>query len=94
MSFVGSIFRYGDIQILTAGSRQAEIWFSRLAHPDTLRDAVFKVRDGNHQAARSNRTAGGQPSSPLVGLLVLVVVIVVVSDCADFGRTFSFFRRR
>jgi len=49
MSLLGGIFRYGDIQILTSGSRQAEIWFLRLSHPDTLRDAIFKTRDGGQQ---------------------------------------------
>src|ERR1043165_5632043 len=34
-SLVGDIFGYGDIQILTSGSRQAEIVFLRLSRPDT-----------------------------------------------------------
>lgn len=43
-SFLGGVFNYGDMFIMTAGSRQSEIRAWRLANPDGLRDAIFRLR--------------------------------------------------
>ncbi len=46
MSALGRLFNYGDISIQTAGSSGAEIQADRLTNPNTLRDAIFDLRDG------------------------------------------------
>jgi uncharacterized membrane protein YdbT with pleckstrin-like domain len=43
-SVLGAIFHYGDITIQSAGSSDSEIWFSGLAKPDKLRDAIFQIQ--------------------------------------------------
>ena len=73
VSFLGEIFRYGDVQILTAGSRQSEIGFYRLENPNGLREAVFAVRNGQPVPAIDVK-----PRSRIFEIFMLLVVIVVV----------------
>lgn len=46
MAMLGELFNYGDVAILTSGSRMSEIQFPRLANPKALREAIFDLRDG------------------------------------------------
>ncbi len=73
VSFLGEIFRYGDVRILTAGSRQSEIGFYRLENPNGLREAIFAVRNGQPVPTYDVR-----PTSRVFEIFMLLVVLAVI----------------
>lgn len=43
---LGSLLKYGLLEVQTAGSDQAEISFSGLAHPFQLKEKIYDLMDG------------------------------------------------
>lgn len=47
-NFFGTLFRYGYIEVQTAGSSEPEIVFRRLRNPHRLKKMIFDLIDNGH----------------------------------------------
>jgi flagellin-like protein len=89
ISLLGELLHYGDIRVLTAGSRQSEIVFWHLENPNALRDVIFKLRSGSFQEAEQlakNQAKGSSPIFGIVLLLIMVVILVAAAYLLVFAR--------